>query len=283
MWRREDLSTVSVIIPTRNRASTILRAVESVLGQSHKELELIVVDDAGSDETRSILENRTNVRTLFLDSHRGVSAARNRGVAVSDGEWLAFLDSDDKWLPCKLERQLDLATRKRVSLVHSDEIWIRNGRRVNPGKKHCKTGGDIFERCLKLCLISPSTVVMRRELFEEMGGFDEDFPVCEDYDLWLKITSLYRVGFVPEALVVKYGGHGDQLSRQYKCMDYWRVLALERILKLRTFDPNRREKVVDEMCRKASILARGMEKHGNRKNLLYVKNVLERYGFSDVK
>ena len=249
--------------------------MESVLGQSYKDFELIVVDDASDDKTRSILEKRSGIRVLYLDSHRGVSAARNRGVSMARGEWVAFLDSDDEWLPKKLEKQLELMARDKVKLVHSEEIWIRNGRRVNPRKKHRKFGGDIFEKCLKLCLISPSAVLMKKELFEEMGGFDEEFPVCEDYDLWLKITSLHRVGFVSEPLIVKYGGHADQLSQQYKSMDYWRVRALERILKLRTFESALRKKVVDEMCYKAKILEMGMEKHGNRKNLSYIRNILQ--------
>ena len=271
------MSTVSVVIPTHNRAATILRAVESVLAQKYQDIELIVVDDAGEDETGFLLKERANVRLITLDSQRGVSAARNAGVAASQGEWLAFLDSDDEWLPEKLEVQLDLARRESVPIVHSEEIWIRHGRRVNPKKKHQKSGGDIFEKCLKLCLISPSAVVMKRELFDEMGGFDENFPVCEDYDLWLKITSLYRVGFVSTPLIVKYGGHPDQLSRRYPCMDLWRVRALERILSLRTFVEERRQKIVDEIIYKARILRQGMEKHGNRENLPYIENILRNY------
>ena len=252
--------------------------MESVFQQSYKNFELIVVDDASDDGTRSVLEKISGIRTRYLERHQGVSAARNCGVAVSEGEWLAFLDSDDEWLPHKLEKQLDWSAREKVGWVHSDEIWIRNGVRVNPRKKHRKSGGDIFEKCLKLCLVSPSAVLMRRELFEEMGGFDEEFPVCEDYDLWLKMTSLYPVGFVSEPLIVKYGGHSDQLSRRYKCMDYWRVRALERILSLRDFDPERRQKVIEEMCRKARVLDRGMEKHGNREKLPYIKNILQTFG-----
>ena len=272
------MSTVSVIIPTYNRATTILRAVKSVLSQSHQERELIVVDDAGEDGTHSLLDKWPEIKTIVFDSPQGVSAARNAGVAASCGEWIAFLDSDDEWLPGKLEKQLEWAKRERCSLVHSDEIWIRNGVRVNPHKKHRKSGGDIFERCLKLCLISPSAVVMKRELFDEMGGFDVDFPVCEDYDLWLKITSLYCVGFVPEPLVIKYGGHPDQLSRRYKCMDYWRVRALERILVLRVFDRERRQRVVDEMVWKAGVLAKGMEKHGNQEHRDYIERILCKFG-----
>lgn len=275
------MSTVSVIIPTHNRAASILRAVESVLQQSYENIELIVVDDGSEDQTSAILQGHSGVQIISWDVRRGVSVARNKGVAASTGEWIAFLDSDDEWMPAKLEKQLDLASRERVPLVHGEEIWIRNGRRVNPKKKHRKYGGDIFERCLKLCLISPSAVLIRRDVFEETGGFDEDFPVCEDYDLWLKITSLHRVGFVADPVLIKYGGHSDQLSRHYKCMDYWRVLALERILALRALDPERRQRVVDEMLVKARVLEKGMVKHGNREHLPYIQNILQNFTICD--
>ena len=271
------MSTVSVVIPTYNRASTILRAVDSVLKQSHKNIDLIVVNDGSEDETQDILERKKGIRILSWEVRRGVSAARNEGVAASKGEWIAFLDSDDKWMPKKLEIQLDLAEREEVPLVHGEEVWIRNGRRVNPKKKHQKFGGNIFEKCLKLCLISPSAVLIKRDVFDDVGGFDESFPVCEDYDLWLKITSLHRVGFVSDPVIIKYGGHSDQLSRRYKCMDYWRVFALERILTLRTFDPGRRQKVIDEMIFKARVLEKGMLKHENREHLPYIQNILATY------
>ena len=272
------MSTVSVVVPTFNRAGTLLRAVKSVLQQSYKPSEIIVVDDGSEDETQEILREYDGVEVVLQDKQRGVSAARNKGVAVSTGDWIAFLDSDDEWMPEKLEKQMILAECEKNPLIHGEEIWIRHGRRVNPKRKHKKSGGDIFENCLKLCLISPSAVLIRRELFEEMGGFDENFPVCEDYDLWLKITSLYRVGFVSDPILIKYGGHPDQLSHRYKCMDYWRVLALERILSLRNFDTKRRQSVVDEMIAKARVLEKGMIKHENREHLHYIQKILATYG-----
>ena len=269
--------TVSVIIPTHNRAATISRAVESVLRQSYKHIEIIVVDDGSEDETQNILKSQQGVKIISLDATRGVSAARNEGVAVSSGEWIAFLDSDDEWMPEKLDKQLELANRENLPLIHGEEIWIRNGKRVNPKNKHQKSGGDIFEKCLKLCLISPSAALIKRDVFEEMGGFDEKFPVCEDYDLWLKITSLYRVGFISVPILIKYGGHSDQLSRRYKCMDYWRVLSLERILALRIFENKRKQKVIDEMLAKARVLEKGMIKHDNREHLPYIQNIIATY------
>ena len=110
-----------------------------------------------------------------------------------------------------------------------------------------------------------------------MGLFDEEFVVCEDYDLWLKITSLHPVGFVEDPIIVKHGGHSDQLSTRYKGMDYWRVRALERILKIRQFSPERTKLVVSELTKKALILKKGYIKHNNAGNLAYIQSVLERF------
>ena len=173
---------VSVIIPTYNRASFISRAVESVLNQSFKKWELIIVDDGSTDNTQDILkiyENQTRIK-LLKTKNRGVSAARNLGVRQALGYWIAFLDSDDQWLPEKLEKQMRESLKNPgVSIIHGNEIWIRRGVRVNPMKKHQKKGGDIFSQALGLCCISPSTVLIKKKLFDEVGGFRENFPVCE--------------------------------------------------------------------------------------------------------
>lgn len=225
------MSRVSVIIPTYNRAHTLPRALDSVLAQTCTADEIIVVDDGSTDETCDLLSQRYPQVTLIQQDNSGVSAARNRAIEVAQGEWLAFLDSDDEWLPHKLASQfalLEQAVEHR--LIHSDEIWVRNGRRVNQMKKHGKSGGWIFRRCLPLCAISPSAAMVHRELFEVVGLFDEQLPVCEDYDLWLRITSRYPVLYVEAPLIVKYGGHEDQLSASLWGMDRFRIAALINIL-----------------------------------------------------
>ncbi len=102
-----------------------------------------------------------------------------------------------------------------MRVCHTDEIWIRNGRRVNARKKHGKKGGWIFQHCLPLCAMSPSSIMIHRDVFTALGGFDERLPACEDYDLWLRITARYPVLFTRQPLIEKYGGHDDQLSRKY--------------------------------------------------------------------
>ena len=161
----------------------------------------------------------------------GVSSARNRGILAARTEWVALLDSDDAWLPDKLYRQAEMLRRHPDSLLcHTDEIWIRNGRRVNPGRRHAKPAGAIFAHCLPLCCVSPSAVVIHRSVFEAVGLFDPALPACEDYDLWLRIFCRYPIELVPDKLVIKYGGHADQLSRRFAAMDRFRVRALAGLL-----------------------------------------------------
>ncbi len=152
---------ISVVIPTYDRLRLLSRALDSVAAQSRKADEIVVVDDGSRDGTeRFVLETYPEVR-LLRQENRGVSAARNAGIRAATGGLIAFLDSDDEWLPCKLERQLEAMDASPESrLCHTDEIWIRDGRRVNPMKKHQKFGGWIFDKALPLCVISPSSVVV---------------------------------------------------------------------------------------------------------------------------
>jgi len=117
-----------------------------------------------------------------------------------------------------------------MRVCHTDEHWIRRGRRVNPKHKHQKYGGDIFARCLPLCAMSPSSVMIRRDVFDDVGLFDENLPACEDYDLWLRITVNEAVLYIDEALLEKTGGHDDQLSQRYPAMDRFRLEALAKLI-----------------------------------------------------
>jgi glycosyltransferase involved in cell wall biosynthesis len=256
---------VSVIIPTYDRIETLPRALRSVINQTFSDWELIVVDDGSTDYTvEMILRDYPTVR-LHRQENGGVSSARNSGVALASGEWIAFLDSDDVWLPEKLERQLSaLANEPELRLSHTDEIWIRNDRSVNQPKAYTKAGGGIYHRCLPLCCICPSSVLLRRDLFDEIGGFDETFPVCEDYDLWLRITAREPVHYLDEALVRKYGGHEDQLSTTTWGMDRYRVRALEKILSEEILSPKDQLLTKETLIKKLRILIAGARKRGNQ-------------------
>jgi glycosyltransferase involved in cell wall biosynthesis len=269
------LPTVSVIVPTFNRADVLTRALESVVSQDFADWELLVSDDGSTDSTAATVQSfqdrhglKGRLHFIRHDTNNGVSQARNRAAAAARGKFLAFLDSDDEWLPSKLTRQLLLTGSHAGSyrLVHSDEIWIRNGVRVNAGKKYARTGGRIFRRCVDLCCISPSTVLVERELFEEMGGFRADFPVCEDYELWLRIAARHEIGFVNEFLVRKYGGHADQLSRRFPAMDYYRAKALMPFLDDGTLAGDDRAYAARKVVELAEILMNGYRKHGNMRD-----------------
>ena len=253
---------VSVIIPTFNRWPMVVDAVESVLAQSYSDFELIVVDDGSTDDTPNELSKLGSRLRFFPKARCGVAAARNFGVSQALGRYCAFLDSDDFWRPKKLEVQTAFMERHpEIHICQSEEIWIRNGKRVNPKAKHQKPSGDIFLRSLELCLVSPSAVMMTKELFDRVGGFDEAFPVCEDYDLWLRVAVEHSVPLISEPLVVKRGGHTDQLSRSMWGMDRYRVLALQKLLRSGLHE-TRRAAALAVLRSKVAILARGARKRG---------------------
>ncbi len=221
----------SIIIPVYNRYLPVKNAIESVLGQTFSDFELIVVDDGSTDGTPDIADEYRGRIRYERREHSGVSAARNAGAAISSSPWIAFLDSDDRWLPEKLARQARYISERPAVVIHqTDEQWIRKGRRVNPKLRHLKREGDIFVDSLDLCLISPSATAISRECFDRYGPFDEDLPACEDYDLWLRITACEWVGFIPEKLVIRHGGHPDQLSARYQAMDRFRVYSIAKLL-----------------------------------------------------
>ena len=255
---------ISVIIPSWNRAERLADALDSVYAQSVAPHELIVVDDGSTDHTRELLRRHyPEVRYIFQEN-QGVSQARNTGITAASGDWIALLDSDDRWKPCKLEQQqAAIRAHPGCKLCHSDEIWIRNGKRVNPMKKHAKHGGRIFRYCLPLCVISPSAVMIHRDIFREIGLFDETLPACEDYDLWLRICAVYPVLYVDQPLIEKVGGHADQLSRCYWGMDRFRIQALEKILAAGVLGEQDHRAALETLLQKTAIMIQGAVKRGN--------------------
>ncbi len=270
---------IDVIIPVFNREATIKRAIESVLAQNYPHFNLYVVNDGSTDATENLmtpfLKNK-NVH-LLRQENKGVSAARNLGIRSGTAEWIAFLDSDDEWLTEKLSRQVHFLTHNHnVRFVHSNEIWIRNGVRVNPKQKFDKSNQEIFKRSLETCLISPSTVILRRELLNQHNLFDESFEICEDYDLWLKILAREEIGFVPDFLVKKYGGHEDQLSLRYPAMDLWRIRSLINLLEQGLLTQDQERDVHAEITKKTPILTKGLIKHGQRDQHQKLLEMLDR-------
>jgi len=258
---------VDVILPTYNREAWLDKSIGSVVAQTDPRWRLWVVDDGSTDGTPQKLKSwqaRDSRIQVLSTSRLGVSGARNHGIRVSTAPWVALLDSDDLWKPEKLEIQRAwLDGNPQAQWIHAEEIWVRNGVRVNPMKKHAKSGGDIFRRCLELCCVSPSAVVLRRSLLEKVGLFRTDFVVCEDYDLWLRIARDYPIGFIETPLVIKNGGHGDQLSRAFHSMDSYRIRALESLLMKGGLSEERRIWVEEALAKKSKILLKGFRKHQN--------------------
>lgn len=251
---------VSVVIPTYNRRDLVLRALASVAEQTRPADQVIVVDDGSSDGTAERIEAEFSGVEVHSQDNRGVSSARNRGIRAARGEWIALLDSDDEWHPAKLERQLGALATDGRRVSHCEEIWIRDGRRVNAGQRHAKPDGWVYRSCLPLCAISPSAAVIHRSVLQTVGLFDEQLPVCEDYDLWLRVAARYPVLLVDEPLVVKYGGHADQLSTSMWGMDRFRVRSLERAWRRLPLRPKDRIATLETLLEKLEILVGGARK-----------------------
>ncbi len=258
---------VSVIIPVFNRPEQVLQAISSVLSQTYSSFELIVVDDDSTTDLSSAEKLVKDSGHKFLRVPRGgVSRSRNVGVQHARGEWLSFLDSDDRWLTKKLEKQVQFHTQSPQYVISQcEEIWFRNGVRVNPRERHKLASEEAFSDSLKLCCISPSSVMIRRDVFLVAGGFDEQMVVCEDYDLWLRVTAKHRVGVVSEALVEKFGGHSDQLSRSQPAMDRFRVYSMVKLLLEGGLHEQQIFQVLTTLQNKADVLALGAKKRGNQR------------------
>jgi len=276
---------VSVIIPTFNRSKKVVRAVTSVLNQSFKDLEIIVVDDNSTDDTNQALAKyRSSITYLRKPVNRGVSAARNIGIESSAAPWIAFLDSDDYWLGDKLHAQMDFVDRNSETVAcQTEEIWIRRGRRVSPKRKHKKPSGDIFRQSLKLCLVSPSSVILRRCLFEQVGLFDESLPAAEDYDLWLRISCRYPIYLIPKELVVKEGGHEDQLSQRFTGMDRFRIRAIVKVIQSGMLSPDQTTAAMEELSIKCRIYGKGCIKRGRKEEGSFYLSLPERLAISSIQ
>ena len=269
---------VSVIVPTYNRAGWLEETLRSVVSQTFKDFELIVVDDGSTDNTSKVMESFPDAKYFTMRENSGVSKARNLGLDYAKGEFICFLDSDDLWNEKKLEIQLYWMESNIDSQVcYTNEIWVRNGVRVNPMNKHRKYTGDIFRHCLALCIVSPSSVMLRKELFNKVGNFDESLPACEDYDLWLRIAVKYAFHFIEEPLIIKRGGHADQLSRKYWGMDRFRVAALKKLLDQNSLDQEKLKLTRSALLEKCSVLIQGFEKRGKKEDEFFYRAIVNKY------
>jgi len=255
--------SVSAVIPVHNRRESVLLALESIYQQTLQPKDIWVVDDGSTDGTTSaIMSHFPNVQ-LIQQANHGVSHARNQGIRRATGDCIALLDSDDTWYPQKLATQLSQWQPLRDGRIsHTDEHWLRNGKRVNPMDKHRKQGGDIYLACLPLCAMSPSTAIVMKSVFEEIGLFDETLPACEDYDFWLRYCAYEPVHYVDTALTLKTGGHADQLSRRYPAMDTYRLQALAKQIRDKRLSTKYRQHTIEMFNTKYAIVTNGAKKRG---------------------
>jgi glycosyltransferase involved in cell wall biosynthesis len=266
MSYNKAIEEISVIIPTYNRCDLLKRAINSVIKQTITPKEIIIVDNGSTDQTYQMVSSLFPEINYFIEKKRGVSAARNKGILESKSKWIAFLDSDDAWKPTKLEKQMEYSVfnQDKYRIIHTDETWYRNKKFLNQLKKHKKSGGNIFKNSLQLCCISPSSVVLKKQIFDDYGLFDENLEVCEDYDMWIRITAKEEVGFLDSPLVLKYGGHSDQLSKKFWGMDRFRIKSLEKNLKNEHFSKSQKINVLDTLIEKLTIVSDGALKRGNK-------------------
>ena len=232
------MSRVSVIIPARNAAPFIRDAVASALDQTHREIEVIVVDDGSADGTADAVAAFGERIVLLRQPGRGAAAARNLGARAATGEWIAFLDADDIWLPAKITTQLAAvdADGSGAALVYSDRfnVGARDGFPDRQSDLQAMYAGDVFDDLLlKGNVITTSSVLVRKRVFDRLGGFAEDplIPPAEDWDLWIRVAAAHRVVLCREPLV-QYRHHPAGASRDVDRMTRARRLVIERALRM---------------------------------------------------
>ena len=222
---------VSVIIPNYNYAQYLREAIDSVLAQSYPEIEIIVVDDGSTDGSKEILDGYGNRVQAIFQRNQGVSAARNNGVKASRGEFVAFLDADDSWLPAKVEKQVDcLKTDEEIGLVHVGVVEVdADGNSIR--ERLDGGAGDLWR---DLLLFSSrgifgggSGVLMRRTIFDEAGGFDQRLSTSADWDLYFQVSSRHNVGFIPEVLL-QYRVHHSNMHSNVQVMEHDMMIAYEK-------------------------------------------------------
>ncbi len=276
------LPLVSIIIPTYNRAHCLARCLESVMQQTYPALECIVIDDGSDDNTNTLVSSQFPAVTLVRQKHAGVSAARNHGIRRASGSWLALLDSDDCWQPSKISQQINCLKNSGYKICHTNEIWIRDGKRINTKYRHLKQDRDLFAASLNMCVISPSSVFVHRSLFNQIGLFDEALPACEDYDFWLRVTDRLPVLYIDEPLTIKFGGHSDQLSKKYWGIDRFRVESLKKLIDSHYFESlNHLELAKKMLVQKAGVLLHGAKKRSRTDATRYYEYIVNRYNYAE--
>lgn len=273
---------VSVIIPVYNRYELLKEVLNSVRSQTFDEVEIIVVDDGSEDRTRHLEDEFSDIRVVHIE-HTGMPGfVRNTGVELARGQWIAFLDSDDIWMREKLAVQMETVSRQTDCVInHCRERWIRDGRLISQKRFNHRRSGDVFEASLNKCIIGPSTVLMRKDVFLDLGGFRDDLEIAEDYEFWLRVTALHSVSYCDRELIIKQAGHGDQLSQKYGQIEIFRIRGLEDLVAGRWFERHagviHQLKACRELSRKCGIYSNGARKRNRDEEARVYKSLQEKY------
>ncbi len=245
----EDLvPKVSVVIPAYNCAAFLPETLDSVFAQTYSDLEVIVVDDGSTDDTQAVIAPYSLRIVCVLQQNKGLPAARNAGIRVAQGEFIALLDADDSWGADKIEKQLPRFSDTEVGIVYSDfSVRYADGRFQSSYliNRPLASEGHVLENYIQSRFLFPSTMIFRRECFEEFGNFDEEMLACEDIELFARICSRWKVSLVNEPLVIRYEGSHNITSNNSKINQYT-ILALQKILLKEPDLPNSTRKIIDE-------------------------------------
>lgn len=234
----ESTPKVSILLPTYNRGHLLGRAIDSVLNQTYTRYELIVIDDGSTDHTRQVVKGFKDVRIQYFKHYenKGISAARNTGLDAATGKYIAFIDSDDEWLPKKLEMQMASFENagSHVGVVYTSTLLLdAQGWSRMPKAGAKKLQGDIHETLLTENIIPMPSVLMRKACFDQVGLFDENLYQAGDYELWLRISRKYKFMYIATPLMIKYSqpdglsnAHNlDPLCFKYILLKHWHAFS----------------------------------------------------------
>jgi glycosyltransferase involved in cell wall biosynthesis len=201
-----NMELVSIIIPAYNAEKYLRDTIDSAIAQTYKNYEIIVVDDGSTDRTQNILAEYGDKIRVVRQSNKGTAAACNAGVATARGTWVCFLDADDIWLSDKLALQVERCNGSVIS--HTDSVCFGDGMvgEIRRSSFEPPYSGQVLKELLVVNFITKSTVMMRRNVFNHYGGFDEGYVTCEDWQFWIKVCAEHELGYLPEP-VVRYRVH----------------------------------------------------------------------------
>ncbi|MDR2104755.1 MAG: glycosyltransferase family 2 protein [Deferribacteraceae bacterium] len=249
---------VSVVIPVYNRFWEVKDAVESLMRQKRAPaFEIIVVDDASDEPIQRSLEPYAPIiKLIALKENSGVSKARNVGADAAKGRFLAFLDSDDLFLPYKLAHQVDIMQSGAFKASHTDEYWFKGDRFINQARKHARYGGEIFSKVLDKCRISPSSFMIEKTFFSSLGGFNESLRTLEDYEFFIRAADRTPIEYIEEKLIIKRALTQNSLSSQIVHIESGRLDILQNILLTVKLKPEHRRAAEIEVERKLKIVGK---------------------------